>query len=224
MHADVTGADMTEQKWLTCALTYAEKFVLTFEWGKATFHEEAVVTVSEIADGAGCPELDVGEAELLGGSHGETHDDVGDDAGDGRVARGGVIQLGEEAAEGGKAGLLGGAAQRRDVLRDVVVVRRRQAVGDGGEPEARRARHRGLAAGADEAGVVVLGVHERDVEAAGVEQLRHVQHRGDVPLRRVRHAHGVRLTCCSQRTHAFSRRFLASREGRRSVVTVWSNW
>jgi hypothetical protein len=41
--------------------------------------------------------------------------------------------------------------------------------------------------------VVVLGVDKADVEAAGVEQLGHVEHRGDVPLRRVRQAHGVRL-------------------------------
>jgi hypothetical protein len=43
-----------------------------------------------VADGAGGPELDVGEAELLGGVHGEPHDDVGYDAGDGRVRRVGV--------------------------------------------------------------------------------------------------------------------------------------
>lgn len=80
------------------------------------------MAVAEEADGAGSPELDVGKAELLGGVDGEAHDDVGDDAGDGRVA-----EVREQAAEGPEAGLRGGLAQRGDVLSDVVVATRRHA-------------------------------------------------------------------------------------------------
>jgi hypothetical protein len=164
------------------------------------------VAVAEEADGAGSPELDVGKAELLGGVDGEAHDDVGDDAGDGRVA-----EVREQAAEGPEAGLRGGLAQRGDVLRDVVVLRRRQAVGDGGEAEAREAGHGRRPAGPDEARLVVLGVDEGDVEAPGVQQLRHVEHRGDVALRWVRQAHGVRLLRlllrgAAERTHGGDRR------------------
>jgi hypothetical protein len=74
--------------------------------------EEAVVVVREVADGAGCPELDVGEAKLLGGVHGETHDDIRDHAGHGWVSlRGGrAIDVSEEAAERLEAGLRGGLA------------------------------------------------------------------------------------------------------------------
>nr|ACN27943.1 unknown [Zea mays] len=178
----------------------------TFERSEATALEEVVVAVAEEADGAGSPELDVGKAELLGGVDGEAHDDVGDDAGDGRVA-----EVREQAAEGPEAGLRGGLAQRGDVLRDVVVLRRRQAVGDGGEAEAREAGHGRRPAGPDEARLVVLGVDEGDVEAPGVQQLRHVEHRGDVALRWVRQAHGVRLLRlllrgAAERTHGGDRR------------------
>ncbi|EMS63338.1 hypothetical protein TRIUR3_00511 [Triticum urartu] len=150
-----------------------------FDRREAAGEEEAVVAVTEEADGAGRPQLDIGEAELPGGLHGEIHDDVGDDAGHGRAA---CVEVREEAAEWPEAGLRGGLAQRRDVLRDVVVVGRRQAVRDGGEAEARDAGHLGGATGADEVGVVVLGVDEGDVEAAGVEHPGHVEHGDDVPL------------------------------------------
>ena len=40
--------------------------------------------------------------------------------------------------------------------------------------------------------MVVLRVHEGDVEAPAVEDLGQLQHRRDVALRRERHAHGVR--------------------------------
>jgi hypothetical protein len=49
------------------------------------------------------------EAELLRGGEGESHYDVGqwsvgDDAGDGRVAHGGVAEVREQAAQGTEAG------------------------------------------------------------------------------------------------------------------------
>ncbi|XBH75522.1 hypothetical protein VPH35_102272 [Triticum aestivum] len=161
-----------------------------FDRCEATVEEEPVVADTDITDGAGRPQLDIGEAELPGRFHGEVHNDVGDEASHGRVASGWVIELREEAAEGPEAGLREGLTQRRDVLRDIVV-RRRQAVWNGGEAEPRDAGHRGRAPRADEAGVVVLGVDEGDVEAAGVEHLGHVEHGDDVPLRGRRQAHGV---------------------------------
>lgn len=92
----------------------------------------------------------------------------------------------------GEAGVLGGAAEGRHVLRGVHV-RRGQTFRYGGEPEPLEAVERTGALGTEEPAVVELGVDEGDVEAPAVEDLGQLQHRRDVPLRRERHAHGVRL-------------------------------
>jgi hypothetical protein len=165
----------------------------TFEREDALVEEGTVVAVAHVAADAGRPEERARHAELPGGVDGEAHDVVGDDARDGRGLGGGVgVEVGEEAAEVREARLPGGAAERGHVLRRVGVGRR-EAVRDGGEAEPREAVQRGGAAGAEEAAVVELGVDEGDVEATVVEDLGELQHGRDVPLRRERHAHGVRL-------------------------------
>ena len=98
----------------------------------------------------------------------------------------------EQALEVREAGLHGGVAEPGRVLRGVGV-RVRQAVGDGGEAEARQVRDGLGAPGPDEAAVVVLGVDEGDVEALAVEDLGQLHHRRHVALRRERDAHRVRL-------------------------------
>ena len=165
--------------------------LVTFEREDALVDEGAVVAVAHVAAGAGRPEKRARHADLPGGFQGEAHDVVADDAGDRRRVRGGV-ELREEAPEVREAGLRRGAAERGHVLGDVRLGLR-QAIRDGGETEAREAAERAGAAGAEEAAVVVLRVHEGDVEAPEVEDLAQLQHRRDVALRRERHQHGVWL-------------------------------
>jgi hypothetical protein len=165
--------------------------LVTFEREDALFDEGAVVAVAHVAAGAGRPEQRARHADLPGGLQGEAHDAVADDAGDRRRIRGGV-EVGEQGPQVREAGLRRGAAERGHVLGDVRVGRR-AAVRDGGEAEAREAVERAGAAGAEEAAVVVLRVHEGDVEAPAVEDLAQLQHRRDVALRREWHQHSVRL-------------------------------
>ncbi|WVZ84783.1 hypothetical protein U9M48_031772, partial [Paspalum notatum var. saurae] len=167
------------------------ELLLVLERDEAAVDEVAVVE----AAGAGGPERGAAKAELPRGAERESHGAVSDDAGDGRAA----LSLGlgadarDEGLEAGQAGGHGGVAERGDVLRGVGVGER-EAVVDGREAEPRRPVQRAGPARAEMTLVVELVVDEGDVEAAGVEQLRQLQHRRHVALRRVRDHHHVRLT------------------------------
>jgi len=148
------------------------------------------VEVPHEAARTGGPENQGQDPHLLGDPLREAHHAVGYDAADRRAAGRGV-QPRQQVPERRGAVLGGGQAERGDVLRDVVVVGLRQAVGDGLEAEAVGAGERVLAAGPEQAAVVVLGVDVGDAEPPGVQRLGEVQHRRDVALRRLRDEHGV---------------------------------
>lgn len=121
------------------------------------------------------PEQNLRDPELLRGVGGEAHDSVGDDARHGRPLGGGV-EPPEQLPEGSQAGRGRGLAQRRYVLGDVGILRRREAVGDRLEAEGVDAVEGVAAAGVEEAAVVVVGVDEGDVEAVVVEDLGELEH------------------------------------------------
>ena len=159
----------------------------TFEWNDASVDEFLALEERHEPASGRRPERDGREAHLPGRE--QVGGDGGDDAG-GRCPRGGG--RGEELLQVRDAGP-DGVEKSAGVGRAVVVVIRRQAVGDGGEAEPRGAGgERALAVGADHAAAVALGVDEGDVDAApGVEELGQVQRRRDVALHRVREEHRV---------------------------------
>ncbi|WVZ77085.1 hypothetical protein U9M48_024986, partial [Paspalum notatum var. saurae] len=185
LHAVAHAANAVHQGGEVAAGDVRELGVVR-EGHEAPVDELAVVAVAHEPAGAGRPERGHRHADRPGGVVAERHDAVDDEAGDG-----GRREVGEEGEEGLEAGGHGGVEERRDVLRGVGV-RRREAVGDGGEAEAGHAVERAGATRAEQAAVVELGVDEGDVEAAPVEQLGQLHHRRHVALRRARQAHGVR--------------------------------
>ena len=157
----------------------------TFQWHVASFDELGEVEVPHEAARARGPEDQSQDPHLLGDPLREAHHAVGYDAADRRGPRR-RVQPRQQVPERRGAVLGGGEAERGDVLRDVVVGGRRQAVRHGLEAEAGGAGERRRAAGPEQAAVVVLGVDVGDVEPPGVQRLGEVQHRRDVALRRPR--------------------------------------
>ncbi|WVZ66741.1 hypothetical protein U9M48_015925 [Paspalum notatum var. saurae] len=163
-------------------------------------HDELIkVEVRHEAAGAVREEEVRRQAHLLGDVHGIPHGAVGDDAADRRDAVRAVQPL-HERPDGGRSRPARGLAERPDVLRGIQAGRR-EAVGDGLEPEALGAGDvEGAGAPrAEEPAVVVLGVDEGDVEAARVQRLGQLQERVHVALRRVGDQQRVRLGRLRQR-------------------------
>jgi hypothetical protein len=148
------------------------------------------VEVTHESTRAGGPEHQCSDPHLLGDPLREAHHAISYHAAH-RRRPGRAVQPGQQVPERRGAVPGGGQAERGDVLRDVVVAGRRQAVGNGVEPEAVEARHRAGAAGPDQAPVVVLGVDEGDEEAPRVQHLSELQQGRDVARRGVRDEHGV---------------------------------
>ncbi|RWW82925.1 hypothetical protein BHE74_00008585 [Ensete ventricosum] len=117
-----------------------------------------VVEIAHEAAGARGPEHDLGDAQLPSSVESECHDSVGHDAGHRRRL---LVKLPEDVAEGREGGSGDGLAQRRDVLRGVLVGGR-EPVGDGREAEARKGVEGGDGSGSDQALVVEVGVDEEN--------------------------------------------------------------
>ena len=135
----------------------------TFERDKTLGNEVPDLVHGHERAGAGDPEGDAGQADLLGGTQDGV--DVGDEEAAAAARRGElgqheILELRDHGREGEE--------QRGSVVPRRVLVGRGQAVGDGGEAEPRRPRQRARAARAEEAPPVVLGVDEGDVEVLGL--------------------------------------------------------
>lgn len=148
----------------------------TFERDEASVDELLVVEVPHEATSRGREELHLRDTNLPSDSGREGHNSIGDDAGDrwrAALLGGEPRQQGPE--RGGAVAVEGVDEHRRVVLRDG----EREAVVDDLHAERRSGQaggaDGGLALGADEAGVVELGVDEGDDRATGVEEARELE-------------------------------------------------